>query len=75
MTRVHKREGHGVTVTTPISKKSCTKAGLLFVDDTNLWVGLDNSEDVDAVAYDAQEGINHWGNLLMATGGTLQPPK
>ena len=36
MTRAHKRVGHGVTVASPISKKSCTRAGLLFVNDTNL---------------------------------------
>ena len=58
MSQAHKRAGHGVTVTSPISKKSCTKAGLLFVDDTNLWAGMDRDEDLDTTVYKAQEAIN-----------------
>ena len=36
MMGAHKRKGHGVTITTPISKKSTKTAGILFVDNTNL---------------------------------------
>ena len=46
MMEAHKREGHGVTVTTPILKKSTKTAGILFVDDTNLWAGLDSEKDL-----------------------------
>ena len=41
MIGAHKKEGHGVTVTAPIFKKSTTSAGIWFVDDTNLWADLD----------------------------------
>ena len=75
MLRAHRREGHGVTVTSPISKKSCKKAGLLYVDDTNLWAGMSAEDSLDDVVYKAQESIQCWGELLMATGGALNPEK
>ena len=39
MIGAHKKEGHGVTVTSPISKKSTTSAGVRFVDDTKFMGG------------------------------------
>ena len=73
MLRTHRREGHGVTVRSPISGKECTQAGLLYVDDTNLWAGLDSEDDLADVADKAQRSINCWGKLLIATGGALKP--
>ena len=75
MLRAHRREGHGVTVTSPISKKTCKKAGLLYVDDTNLWAGMSAEDSLDDAVYKAQESIQCWGELLMATGGALNPKK
>ena len=75
MLGAHKEAGHGVTVTTPISKESTTQANVMFVDDKNLWAGLDSSLDLEETAFKAQGAVNSWGNLLMATGGGLQPPK
>ena len=62
-------------VTTPISKKSTKTAGILFVNDTNLWAGLDSEKDLETAVWEAQEGVNSWGGLLIATGGDFQPPK
>ena len=75
MLGAHRRAGHGVTVTSPISNKSCTMAGILYVYDTNLWTGLKQDEDLESVAGNAQEAINAWGNLLLSTGGALNPDK
>ena len=75
MLRAHREAGHGVTVTSPISKKTCKQSGILYVDDTNLWAGLSADDDLDAAIYKAQEGIDSWGKLLMATGGTLNRDK
>ena len=50
-------------------------AGILYVDDTNLWTGMKPEEDLESVAGDAQEAINSWGNLLLSTGGALNPDK
>ena len=72
---MHRKEGHGVTVTSPISKKTSRKAGILYVDDTNLWAGMNAKDSLDEVVHKAQESINCWGELLMATGGALNPEK
>ena len=58
-----------------ISDKSCTMAGILYVDDTNLWTGMKQEEDLESVAGNTQEAINSWGNLLLSTGGALNPDK
>ena len=75
MIRAQHRAGHGVTVKCPISKKSCRKVGILYVDDTNLWAGLTPDDDLIGTMAKAQDGINCWGELLMATGGSLNPKK
>ena len=75
MLRAHCKAGHGVTVTSPISKKTCKQLGILYVDDTNLWAGLSAEDDLDTATYKAQEGIDSWGKLLIATGGVLNPDK
>ena len=75
MLGAHRRAGHGVTVTSPISHKSCTMAGILYVDDTTLWTGMKPEESLESVAGDAQEAISSWGNLLLSTGGALNPDK
>ena len=48
---------------------------MLFVDDTNLWSGLEEDSDVLEVAAKAHGGVNTWGKSLIATGGILNPPK
>ena len=75
MLNVQRRAGHTVTITTPITKESTTQAGVWFVDDTNLWAGLEESDDAESAVYKAQQGITSWGKLLIAGGGDFQPPK
>ena len=41
-----KHSGHGITTVAPISKKSHSQVGFLFVDDTNMWEGLGKDDDV-----------------------------
>ena len=36
---------------------------------------MNTEESLDEVVYKAQERIDCWGELLMATGGTLNPKK
>ena len=45
------------------------------MDDTNLWAGLEESDDVESAVYKAQQGVTHWGRLLIAGGGDFQPSK
>ena len=69
------RHRHGITIEAPISKRTIKQVGILYVDDTNLWAGLDESLDDLDTCQRGQEGIEQWGTALMATGGALNPAK
>ena len=73
--RVQDRAGHGIQVVTPITKKSKKQVGVLFVDETNLWEGLDKDDDIDTVMKKGQQIINTWGSNLMTVGGELRSKK
>ena len=45
------------------------------MDDTNLWDGLSEDDDVASTLAKGQESINSWGNNLLAVGGELRPDK
>jgi hypothetical protein len=72
----HEKKGHGVRVTTPISKLDLHLAGSLFVDDTDL-MHLDTHKSKTALeAMEAlQDAVTNWRRLLIATGGALKPAK
>ena len=49
---------------------------ILYVDDTDiLHIDLTKDERVDEVHKQIQASVNSWRNLLIATGGALQPAK
>ena len=75
MINAQHRRGHGIEVICPITLKSIRQVGVDYVDDCNLWGGLDESDDLETAAAKSQDGITSWGNLLRATGGALQPGK
>ena len=56
--RVQHRHNHGIRIQSPISKRTTKQAGALFVDDTNLMLGLEEDSDVVDVAANAQDGVN-----------------
>lgn len=70
----HKKKGHGATFLCPITATSSTISAILFVDDTEV---IHFRMDVDESALEAhrhlQDSILSWGNLLIATGGSLKP--
>ncbi len=46
------------------------------MDDTDiLHIDLTEDESVDEVHSAIKHSVNNWGNLLIATGGALQPNK
>ena len=49
LVRAQERAGHGIQLVTLITKKSRKQVGVLFVDDTNLWEGIGEDDDIDAV--------------------------
>ena len=67
---VHKKEGHGVLIRCPITGESVRQAGISFVDNNNLWAGLDRRKDFVKCAADAQATVDSWGGCIHTTGGT-----
>jgi hypothetical protein len=72
----HDRKGHGTKFIFPVMKLKKHLSGILYVDDTDiLHIDLTKNKKVDKVHQHIQENVNSWGNLLIATGGALQPAK
>ena len=66
---------HGITVVSPITKKSQSQLGILFVDNMNLWDGLGEEDDVISTPKKGQRSVNSWGSNLLAVRGELRPDK
>jgi sentrin-specific protease 1 len=75
MIHAQHRQGHGVKICTPISKRGVNQVGIVYVDDTNLCEGLEEKDDIDAVVAKGQGATNSWGNNLIAVGGALNGDK
>ena len=74
--QAHKRKGHGAQFLCPISNLKCHLAGIIFVDDTDLFhIDKGANKDAEETQFDLQESITNWGKLLLATGGALKPSK
>ena len=74
--QAHQRKGHAATFVCPISKHEAKLSSIIFVDDTDLiHINLAGDEDVDDVHVAMQSSINSWGELLIASGGRLNPDK
>jgi hypothetical protein len=74
--RAHGKKGHSTKFLCPITKLQNHLSAILYVDDTDiLHIELTKGERVEDVHHAIQESVNSWGNLLIATGGVLQPNK
>jgi hypothetical protein len=72
----HGKKGHGAKFICPVTKLERHLSAILYVDDTDiLHIDLTKDERVDEVHERIQASVNSWGNLLIATGGALQPAK
>jgi hypothetical protein len=72
----HSRKGHGAKFVCPITKLEIYLLAILYVDDKDLLhIDLTKNKTVNEVHTAIQESANSWGNLLIATGGALQPSK
>lgn len=58
-------------IKSPFAKEGVKQAGVLYVDDTNIWAGLRPEDDEVTTAAAGQEAIDEWGGGLIATGGDL----
>jgi len=75
MISAQQRKGHGMDVECPITRKKIRQVGIVYVDDTNLWDGMAENDDVNSAAHKSQEAINDWGGFLHASGGALKAEK
>ncbi len=74
--RAHGKKGHGAKSLCPITKLQHHLLAILYVDDTDLLhINLTKDKRVEDVHHAIKENVNSWGNLLIATGGVLQPSK
>ena len=72
----HRKKGHGAKFLCPITQLQHHLSAILYVDDTDLLhINMTKNESVDEVHQAIQDSVNSWGNLLIATGGVLQPAK
>ena len=76
MVGAHGKKGHGAKFICPITHLKHHLSAILYIDDTDLLhIDLSKDETVDDVHSEIQASVNSWGNLLIATGGVLQPAK
>jgi len=72
----HGKKGHGAKFICPITNLQQHLSAILYVDDTDLLhIDLSQDESVNDVHRAIQDSVQSWGNLLIATGGVLQPAK
>jgi hypothetical protein len=72
----HKKNGHGATFLCPITGSFSRLSAILFVDDTDvIHFRMDADESALEAHQHLQDSILSWGNLLIATGGSLKPAK
>ena len=70
---VQKHVGHGIAIVSPITKKSHSQVGILFMDNINPWEGLGEDKDLTSTLVKGQQGVHSWGRNLLAVGGELRP--
>jgi hypothetical protein len=74
--RAHRKKGHRAKFLCPITQLQQHLSAILYVDDTDLLhINLTKSKSVEEVHRAIQDSVTNWGNLLIATGGALQPTK
>jgi hypothetical protein len=72
----HRKKGHGAKFHCPITCLHHHLSAILYVDDIDLLhINLSKNETVDEVHRALQDSMHSWENLLIATGGVLQPIK
>ncbi len=69
-------EGHGAKFLCPITNLQQHLSAILYANDTDiLHIDLTKDKSTDKVHTAIQSSVNSWGNLLIMTGGVLQPNK
>jgi hypothetical protein len=72
--QAHGAKGHSVQFIAPMSQVGWSLLAILYVDDTDLLhLNMERDKSVQEVHVALQRSIKNWGNLLVATGGSLKP--
>jgi hypothetical protein len=75
MMNVYRRGDHVSTLVLSISGKTIEFMGEIYVDNTNLLTILPEVFDSDGILLAAQNNLEKWAELLIATCGALNPDK
>ena len=71
-----KRNGHGTTIITAISRKIASLLGFAFVDDADLTTAASNAQTSGTeMIHRMQALMTHWCGCIRATGGYIAPVK
>ena len=68
-------DGFGATMKSQITRVFLVIAGVLFVDDTNLYIMDACLKSPYDLWHNTQSASTSWGKLHLATGGALKPVK
>ena len=72
---IYKSMGYGSRTQAPITRAWLDVMGVLFVDDTDLYIMDECIKSGYDLWDETQEATTAWGKLLIATGGALKPEK
>jgi hypothetical protein len=75
MMSVYRRGNHVSTLVLPITGDVIEFMGEIYVDNTDLLTILQDVFDSDEVLQTAQKNLDKRAELLIATGGALNPDK
>ena len=71
----YKSLGFGCKMRSPITKTVIDSMGVLYVDDTDLYIMHECLRTPMDVWDESQQALDAWGKLLISTGGMLKPDK
>ena len=70
-----KKKGHGVRISSPLTRSIFRFSAISFVDDTDTIEMANDNETWEELIERAQRGLDLWESLLRTTGGALEPSK
>jgi len=72
---IYKNLGYGTKMESPITRVWLDVIGVLYVDDTDLYIMDRCIRSEYDLWQETQGATTSWGKLLLATGGALKPEK
>ena len=75
LVNVYRSLGFVSDMQSPITEVWLDIMGVLYVDDTDLYIMHEWTKSGYDIWEEAEQAVNAWGNLLIATGGMLKPEK